>query len=187
MPVVVFDPKAQRLTANCGGRFHQDEVSMSLRVRRLFYVGRFAAIAIVGSMPNPLYLKDILRGLMMAVSRYEKTGAFEIDTDRFYFKEAYGKNQDVEYIIMTKKGLYLNEGLKLSTVDETTLTPFGPLAGVFNVVYAKLQNVADALSYMRNHTAFMSNENISIDREDLRDVIDLDYREKLDNCWWTLP
>lgn len=176
MAVVIFDPKEQRLLANCGGRFSEDENAMSLRVRRLFYVAKFAVVAVLGPSVNGYWIKDVLRAITMATARFEKTGVYEISLERFDKGIAFNKDQ-TSFVVMTKKGLYevSHEGVRL--LDDSELQSFGVLAGIFNVVYTKIPNIEKAIAYMEKTSTFLGDRNMSYRREDCGDVMDLDSKD----------
>lgn len=182
MTVVIFDAKRQRLVTNCGGRFCTEEHAMSLRIRRLFYVAKFAAIAVVGPTVNGAYNKDVMRALVVATSRYEKTGVYEIPLERFNKGIAFAKGE-TSFIVMTKKGLYHVEEEGVRLLDDSETLTFGVLGGIFNVVYTKLQDVEKSLEMMRATSTFLSKENIECARRDCGDIIDLDSKDEFETSF----
>jgi hypothetical protein len=177
MAVVIFDSKRQRLVANCGGRFPTEEHAMSLRLRRLFYVGKFAAIGVLGPSVNGVYHKDVMRALTMATARFEKTGIYEIPLERFTKSVAFGKGE-TRFIIMTKKGLYevYDDGVRL--LDDSETQAHGVMAGVFNVVNTTMNDIEKSLAYMATTTSFITTDNLSVARKDCGDVFDLDSKDE---------
>lgn len=176
MGVVVFDPKEQRLLANCGGRFSDDESAMSLRVRRLFYVAKFAVIAVIGPSVNGAFVKDVLRALVMATAKFEKTGVYEIPLERFDRKTAFNDN-DTSYVVMTKKGLYEVTHVGVRILDDSELISFGVLGSIFNVVYTKIKPIEKAISFMRRTSEFISDDNLEYHRRQCGDTLDLDSKD----------
>lgn len=158
---------------------------MSLRTRRLFYVAKFAGVAVLGQMPNPVYLKDTLRAILLATAKYESTGVFEVPNGRFSKKEAF--RDDVEYVIMTKKGLYRLSEKEFLELDDTETCSFGVFASVFNVVYAKIKNIEKAFEKIREYSSFLVKENIVVARADLGDSIDLTAEDNFETSYRVDP
>lgn len=154
-------------------------------MRRLFYVARFAAVAVLGKIPNPVYIKDNLRAMVFAVSSFEKTGSFQIPLARFDAQSAFEREN--EYVVMTKKGLYLIGKDKFEDLEDIDTQSFGTLAGVFNVVYSKMKNIEQSLAMMRAHSSFLAVENIAVTREQLGDTFDLTTQDEFEISFEVKP
>lgn len=178
MAVVIFDAKKQRLIANCSGRYPSEELAMSLRLRRLFYVGKFAAIGVTGPSVNGFFNKNAMRAITLATAAFEKTGVFEIPMSGMNKVTMFGPKSDTSFIVMTKKGLYdvAEEGVKV--LDDSETQAYGGMASVFNVVNTKIKDIEKALKFMSTTTTFITDMNLIIERKDLGDVFDLDVKDE---------
>lgn len=185
MGCVVFDATKQQLVADTTGIFDISRASMSLRVRRLFYVGSFAAIAIVGKLPNQLVIRDIFDKLILGIISLENKGNYEDYMDETFIKmtQPYGEGEAegdiVSYVIMTAKGLYHRTENRVEILNNSDTVTFGPLSSIFDTVHDALGDVDKTYQYMSRYTAFIGTDLIRIDRSMLSDTYSATTKDNL--------
>ena len=150
--------------------------SKSLRLRRLFYVGKCTVVAISGVLPVFTDLTGILKNLAFYVMEYEKTGKFAIPLEVSQTHRIFSGIMR-NYFILTVKGLYQINEDGLTVLDDEDVHVHGSQAGLFRMCYQHYGDVEKCFRDMHKYDDFISEEIITAHRHKLGTKYVVDNRQ----------